>query len=214
MKKIVVFGATGGIGKKLIPLLETKYNVIALGSKDVDITKIIEVYLFFEQNDFDIVLNLSGKKYDVFLNEITKEDHEQILDMINVNILGTINILGGCLPKMRDKKYGRVISISSIFAEKNIPKNGIYCSSKAFIDRLISVANKENIEYGITCNTIQLGYWGDGMGENVSDEIQKKTKNKIGLKRYGTTEELFKTIDFIINNEYVCGTNLKIDGGL
>ena len=66
MKKIVVFGGTGGLGKKLIPLLEEKYTVISIGSKEVDITEFNQVQQFFSDNDFDIVLNMSGKKYDVF----------------------------------------------------------------------------------------------------------------------------------------------------
>lgn len=214
MKKMVVFGGTGGLGEKLLPLLTKKYNVISLGSKDVDITDFNQVLNFFNNNDIDIVLNLSGKKYDVFLNEITENDLPQINDMINVNIMGNINILSACLPNMIKKREGRIISISSVFADMNIPKNSIYCASKAFLDRLINVANRENIKYGVTCNTIQLGYWDGGMSYNVDNKYQELSKEKIGLKRWGRTEELFNTIVFIIENEYICGTNLKIDGGL
>jgi NADP-dependent 3-hydroxy acid dehydrogenase YdfG len=215
MKKIVVFGGTGGLGKKIMPLLNEKYNVISLGSKDVDITNFNEVKDFFNKNkDIDIVLNLSGKKYDVFLNEISNNDYESIQDMINVNIIGNINILAGCLPNMIENKYGRVIAMSSIFADMNISKNAIYCASKAFLDRLISNANKENIKYGITCNTIQLGYYEYGMGERVEDKYKEMAKNKIGLKRFCKVEEIYNVINFIVENEYVCGVNLKIDGGL
>ena len=66
--------------------------------------------------------------------------------MVNVNITGNINILAGCLPSMIKKNYGRVISISSVFSELNVPKNSIYCASKAFVDRLIATANKENVK--------------------------------------------------------------------
>lgn len=214
MKKIAVFGATGGLGVKLVPLLEKKYQVIVLGSKDVDITSLEQVKKFFDKNDIDIVLNMSGKKYDVFLNEIDFGDQEEINNMLDVNIKGNINILAGCLPKMIDKKYGRIILISSIFSELNVPKNSIYCSSKAFIDRLVSVANKENIKHNITCNSIQLGYWDGGMCYRVEEKYQEKAKSKIGLKRWGTIEELYNTINYIIENEYVCGINLKIDGGI
>ena len=48
----------------------------------------------------------------------------------------------------------------------------------------------------------------------VPEEIQQKAKNKIGLKRWGSIQELYNTIEYIVNNEYVCGTNLRIDGGL
>ena len=214
MKKIVVFGGTGGLGIKLIPLLEIKYEVISIGSKSVNISNFTEVQEFFKTNDIDIVLNMAGKSYDVYLSKINENDYYPITDMINVNIMGNINILAACLPKMINKKWGRVIVISSILAEQNIPKTSIYSASKAFADRLISVANKENIKYGITCNTIQLGYWDGGMKNRIDPKFQKKIKKTIGLKRWGKIEELYNTIDYIIENEYICGTNLKIDGGL
>lgn len=214
MKKIVVFGGTGGVGQKLIPFLEQKYQVTALGSKNVDVTSFEELKNFFTDHEFDIVLNMSGLKYDVFLSKISEEDQKSINDMIDVNIKGNINIVSTCLPKMIEKKYGRIISISSVFSELNVPKNSIYCATKAFIDRFISNANKENIKYGITCNSIQLGYWDGGMCHRVEEKYQEMAKEKIGLKRWGSIEELYNTVNYIVDNEYVCGVNLRIDGGL
>ena len=214
MKKLIVFGGTGGLGQKLIPFLEKKYDVTPVGSKDVDITSFSEVQKYFSENEFDVVLNMSGSKYDVFLSKIKDNDQEDINKMIDVNIKGNINIVSSCLPKMIEKKYGRIISISSVFSELNVPKNSIYCASKAFVDRFISNANKENVKFGITCNTIQLGYWDGGMCYRVDEKYQEMAKEKIGLKRWGKIEELYNTIDYIIENEYVSGTNLRIDGGL
>jgi len=214
MKKIVVFGGTGGVGQKLIPFLEQKYQVTALGSKNVDVTSFEEVKNFFAKNEFDIVLNMSGLKYDVFLSKINEEDQKPINDMIEVNIKGNINIVSTCLPKMIERKYGRIISISSVFSELNVPKNSIYCATEAFVDRFVSNANKENIKYGITCNSIQLGYWDGGMCHRVEEKYQEMAKEKIGLKRWGSIQELYNTVNYIIDNEYVCGINLRIDGGL
>ena len=214
MKKLIVFGGTGGLGQKIIPFLEKKYSVTSVGSKDIDITLFSEVQKYFNENEFDIVLNMSGSKYDVFLSKIKDSDQEDINKMIDVNIKGNINIVSSCLPKMIEKKYGRIISISSVFSELNVPKNSIYCASKAFVDRFISNANKENVKFGITCNTIQLGYWDGGMCYRVDEKYQEMAKEKIGLKRWGKIEELHNTIDYIIENEYVSGTNLRIDGGL
>lgn len=214
MKTIAVFGGSGGLGKNLVPMLKEKYNVISLGSSDVDITNLSQVKDFFYSNDIDIVLNMGGKKYDAFISKITGSDIESISEMMNVNMMGNVNILAGCLPGMIEKKYGRVIAISSVFSEMNVPKNSIYCASKAFVDRLISSANKENIKFGITCNTIQLGYWDGGMCYRIDEKYQQMAKDKIGLKRWGSMEELYNTINFIVENEYICGTNLKIDGGL
>lgn len=214
MKKIAVFGGKGGLGSKLVPFLEQRYIVIPLNSKDVDITNPKEVNDFFKNNDIDIVLNMAGKKHDAFLSKINESDYEGINAMIDVNIKGNINIISAALPQMIEKKWGRVISISSVFSEMNVPKNSIYCASKAFVDRLVSVANKENIKYGVTCNSIQLGFWDGGMCYEVEQKFQDIAKEKIGLKRWGKIEELYNTINYIVDTEYLCGINLKINGGL
>lgn len=214
MKNLVLFGGTGGIGKQLTPLLEKKYNVISLGSTPVDVTNIKSVKTFFDNSYIDVVVNLSGKKFDTYLFDLNGTDVDLINDMLDVNIKGNINILSSCLPYMRENGWGRVIGISSVFSEMNVPNNSIYCASKAFMDRLYSVANKENAQYGITCNTIQLGYWDGGMCYRVDPVLQDKAKNKIPMKRWGTIEELFNTINYIVDNEYVSGTQIKIDGGL
>jgi 3-oxoacyl-[acyl-carrier protein] reductase len=214
MKTIVVFGGTGGLGMKLVPLLRKNYNVISLGSSEVDITDLSSVKKFFETNSVDIVLNMSGRKYDAFLSKISYSDVDEIDKMLGVNIKGNINILASCLPQLIDKKYGRVIGISSVFSELNVPKNAIYCASKAFVDRLYSTSNKENVRFGITCNTIQLGYWDGGMAYRVDEKYIEMAKDKVGLKRFGEIKELYNTINYIVDNEYVCGTQIRLDGGL
>jgi NAD(P)-dependent dehydrogenase (short-subunit alcohol dehydrogenase family) len=214
MKRIVVFGGNGGLGSKLLPLLKEKYEVISPTSSEVDITNLAEVISFFKEKQADIVLNMSGKKNDNFLSNITVDNYQEVQSMLDVNIKGSINILAACLPSMIEKKFGRVIMISSVFAELNVPKNSIYCASKAFIDRLVLTANKENIKYGITCNTIQLGYWDGGMCHRVEQKYQDMAKDKIGLKRWGSAEELYNTINYLVDTEYVCGTKIRIDGGV
>jgi 3-oxoacyl-[acyl-carrier protein] reductase len=214
MKTIVVFGGNGGLGTKLLPLLKENYKVIYPRSSEVDITNLAEVTSFFKEKQVDIVLNMSGKKNDNFLSNITVNNYQEVESMVDVNIKGSINILAACLPSMIDKRFGRVIMISSVFAELNVPKNSIYCASKAFIDRLVLTANKENIKYGITCNTIQLGYWDGGMCDRVEQKYQDMAKEKIGLKRWGSAEELYNTINYLVDTEYVCGTKIRIDGGI
>jgi len=214
MKKLVIFGGNGGLGTKLVPLLKKKYGVISPRSSEVDITNLEEVNSFFKGKDIDIVLNMSGKKHDNYLSNINTDNYREIESMVDVNIKGNINVLAACLPSMIEKRYGRVIAISSVFAELNIPKNSIYCASKAFVDRLVSTANRENIKYGITCNTIQLGYWDGGMCHRVDQKYQDMAKEKIGLKRWGSAEELYSTINYIIDTEYLNGTNIRIDGGI
>jgi len=214
MKTIVIFGGSGGLGTALTPLLETKYKVISLSSKDVDITNFEQVEYFFKTNEVDIVLNFFGKNYDVFLSKIYGSDVDNIKQMFDVNINGHVNVMASCLPSMIEKKNGRIIGISSVLSEINVPSTSIYSATKAAVDKLYQVANKENIRYGITCNTIQLGYWEVGMIEQLSPKFQEQIKKSIGLRRWGKIDELYNAIEFIINTEYYCGNNMKLNGGI
>ena len=99
-------------------------------------------------------------------------------------------------------------------SEKNIIGTSVYSSTKSFLDKFVKNISLENIKYHITANTIQLGYFDGGMTYKIPETIINEIKKDIGLNRFGSIEELFNTIQFIISNEYVTGINLKIDGGL
>ena len=88
----------------------------------------------------------------------------------------------------------------------------IYSSCKSFIDRLIKNVSLENVKHGVTANTIQLGYFDGGMTYKIPQEHIESIKKTIGLQRFGKIEELVKTIDYLIDTEYVTGINLKMDG--
>jgi NAD(P)-dependent dehydrogenase (short-subunit alcohol dehydrogenase family) len=215
MKTIALFGGSGGLGTQLAPLLEQKYNVVSISSKDVDITEIDKVTKFFSENDIDILINLSGYNYDSFIHKIDIEKKwPQITDLVGINIYGTLNLLAEALQKMREKKYGRIILISSVLVEKPTLGTGLYSASKAFIDNLVKTVSLENISKGITCNSLQLGYFDGGMAHRLPENVVEPIKNSIGLKRWGTIQELYQTVDFLIETEYITGQNINISGGL
>ena len=60
MGKLAVFGGSGGLGSKVVESLDCFYDVISLSSKDVDVTNFDEVKDFFNNNEIESVLNLSG----------------------------------------------------------------------------------------------------------------------------------------------------------
>ena len=69
MKNLVLFGATGGLGNQLKQSLIGKYNVISLGSKDIDIADKSSIDKFFDSNDIDIVINMAAYNSDSFLHK-------------------------------------------------------------------------------------------------------------------------------------------------
>ena len=108
----------------------------------------------------------------------------------------------------------RTFSLFSVLSEKNVIGTSIYSSSKSFLDKFVKNISVENIKYGITSNTIQLGYFDGGMTYQIPENLIENVKSQIGLNRFGSIDELSNTIEFLIENEYITGINIKIDGGL
>lgn len=212
--QMVIFGGSGGLGSQMASMFADKYTVTALSSNDLDITNLTAVKEFFEHTPADIVLNLSGFNYDTFLHRITPENEAQLLKVLDVNARGNINLFAGCLPHMREQGFGRVIIISSVLSTKTVVGTSVYSATKSFIDTLVRVASAENISKHVTCNSIQLGYFDAGMCHRLPEKASEYIKNTIGLKRWGSMQELYNTINYMIDTEYFTGQNLEISGGL
>jgi NAD(P)-dependent dehydrogenase (short-subunit alcohol dehydrogenase family) len=210
MKKILLVGGNGGLGKQLTEDLELNYSCISVGSKILDVTNEEQVKGFLEKIDFDVIIYLSVKNIDGLIHKQTKETVEE---QINVNLFGFLNILRHSTNKLREKGYGRIIYISSVLSKNPIRGTGIYSASKAFCDNIIRTYSLENSKYGITSNSIQLGYFEGGLTDKVPNDILQNVKNNISLKRLGKVVEISSLIKTIISTEYINGTNISITGG-
>lgn len=215
MKTVALFGGTGGLGSQLVPFLEKDYKVIALGSKDIDVTSLESVTNFFNTNNIDIVVNLSGYNYDAFLHKYNESNYNEINKQLDINIKGTINIVSACLPKMRENNFGRIILSSSILADHPVISTSIYAGCKGFIDSLTKTTAIENASKNININSLQLGYFDGGLTYKIPEAFRESIKtNNIPAKRWGTIEELYNTINYMINTGYFTGQNVNISGGI
>jgi 3-oxoacyl-[acyl-carrier protein] reductase len=213
MKKILIIGGTGGLGNQVAKLMNN-YDVTSIGSNTLDIRNMESCERYFNENRFDVVINFAGVNYDSLIHKLSINNESDIQNLLDVNIKGTINVVSSCLKSMRENKYGRIILISSVLSEKRVIGTGLYSSCKAFIDRFVKNISIENIKYGITANSLQLGYFDGGMTYTIQEEYLDTIKKSIGLQRFGKIEEIVNTINYLINNEYTTGINLKIDGSL
>ena len=196
MKKILLIGGSGGLGSQLSNKLKNYYNVTSVGSKELDVRDYSQCENYFNKNKFDIVLNFAGVNYDTLVHKINEGNIDDVNNLIDVNIKGSINVTSSCLKSMRENQYGRIIHISSVLSEKNIIGTSIYSASKAFLDKFVKNISLENIKYHITANTIQLGYFDGGMSYRIPDDFIEMVKKDIGLNRFGSIDELSKTIQF------------------
>lgn len=215
--KLLLVGASGGLGSQVLSLLQKKYDVTPLSSKELDLTDSNSVKEFFEQYPvWDVVVNLSGYNFDTFVHKMGFDDQNisKLDKLIDVNIRGNINLLAGALPGMRNQKFGRVILISSVLSRKSQVGTGLYSATKSFIDTLARIANAENIGKGVTVNSVRLGYFDGGLAHKIPEQYANIILDSIPLHRWGSIEELYNILNFIIETEYCAGQNLEVSGGL
>lgn len=193
--------------------LENKYNVKAISTQELEDINY----------DFDIIINSVGININPTLTEAFDiKDYEEIL---NVNVLLPFKIIKNSLPHMRENKFGRIVSISSIYSLKPEIEMASFNSSKAALETLIKTIAKEYGSFGITANNIlptaflspvmeeiKNSYISSGMNEKEYDELLLKDSP---IKRLVTKEEISKLARFLISEDasFINGTSIPIDGG-
>jgi acetoacetyl-CoA reductase/3-oxoacyl-[acyl-carrier protein] reductase len=224
---IIITSASRGIGKFLFEKFKNegkdvvgfyKSNIPEDNNTNlfkVDVTKEEEVSKFFTENQFllnnVILINTAGISYNSFGH---KTDFDKWKSVIDVNLLGTFNLIRLALPKMREDNYGRIINFSSVVAQKGIPGTSAYASSKSALWGMSKALAAENGGKNVTINNINLGYFDIGMIEQVPADYLEDLIQSIPAKRLGSPKEIFSTVKFIIDTGYLNGTSIDLNGGL
>jgi acetoacetyl-CoA reductase/3-oxoacyl-[acyl-carrier protein] reductase len=224
---IIITGASRGIGHYLLQKLlsENKdiigvYNTTSPSSDKVlmykvDITKPEQIKKFIAKLKPDIkkiiLINCAGTNYNAFAH---KADLQKWTQVINVNLVGTFNMINAFLPLMREQNYGRIINFCSIIAQIGVPGTSAYASSKAGLWGLTKAISVENASKGITINNLNLGYFQIGMIDQVPIDMQNKIKLKIPEKEFGNPAEILIAVKYLIDSSYITGTSININGGL
>ena len=215
MSSCLIIGGNGGLGRQLIPILKPKYNIVAPGSKELDITDLNAVTDFFDKNSFDLVINMSCCNIDGFVHKLNQEN---FLKQIDVNIVGNVNLVSTALKHMRNRKWntagGNIILFSSILSDKAVAGTSMYSGCKGFIDSFVRTAAIENFNKNIYINSIQLGYFDGGLTDRIPDDILTQIEKSIPAGRLGNVWEIYNTIEYIVKTPYVSGSTIQVNGGL
>lgn len=225
--KIVITGASKGIGKYLFDTFKNEgYCVIGTynstfqeheeGYYKVNVADENSVDSFVNgvagNDDKFVLINCAGISYNSFAH---KADFNAWKKVIDINLVGTFNVIHRFLPLMRNANYGRIINFSSVVSKYPTPGVSAYAASKAAINGLTKSLSIENASKGITVNSINLGYTNAGMGNNdVPESYRQKITEKIPMNRFCEPIEIYKTIKYIIETEYLNGACIDLNGGL
>lgn len=225
---IIITGASRGIGKYLFDsysktdeiTIGTYLSTIKVPKSDklhyVDVTDFKNVESFLLRIKFSVenivLINCAGITYNSFLH---KSEPEKWKSVIDVNLVGTYNVIRVFLPFMREQNFGRIINFSSVVAKKGTPGVSAYAASKAALTGLTKSLCVENGSKNITVNNINLGYAQVGMGvEQVPDEFQTIIKSQIPSHEFCSPEDIYSTVEYLRNTPYVNGSSIDLNGGL
>ncbi len=162
-----------------------------------------------------VILNAASKTPHLAkAHELNFSDTEKFLQD---NINGNIWLLNQIIPHFMDKKFGRIVFMSSMNTQFPIPGYSIYASAKSALETYMKYISVEYGEFNITANSIRLGviqtqrnkaFWS-------RPSIREMLTAKTSLKRLGKPEELVPVVDALLEkNSYIQGTVIEVSGGL
>lgn len=167
----------------------------------------------------DVLINNAGIIYSEPLIKIMSKKKRHSLEtwqeVVNVNLTAPFVLTSYVAEQMvLTRRSGVIVNISSISATGNAGQSA-YSAAKAGIEALSTVWAKELGRFNIRSVAIAPGFIETkSTGGAVSSEVLKHVKSETPLKRLGTVQEVAHTVKYVIENDFVNGKILKLDGGL
>ncbi len=232
-KRVLITGATGGIGKALAhafyqegahlclsgrnrTALEDLHNtfqprcsVWPLDLGDSSATSAMVEEIAHTEGAIDILINNGGLTQDGFSFRMKDEQWDQV---IKVNLTACFQLSREVCKHMMKKKHGRIINISSIVGFSGNPGQANYCASKAGMIGLTKTMALELARWNITVNAIAPGYIDTAMTQHLPEQLIET----IPCKRYGTPQDIAYAALFLADDRasYITGQTVHVNGGL
>jgi len=160
----------------------------------------------------DILVNNAGITRDTTFHKMSAMQWQEV---INSNLNSVFNVTRPVIDGMRNRKWGRIIQISSINGQKGQYGQANYAASKAGMHGFTISLAQENAKFGITVNTVSPGYVATEMVMAVPEDVRNKIAAQIPVGRLGEPDEIAYAVAFFTNEEarWITGANLSINGG-
>lgn len=159
----------------------------------------------------DILVNNAGITRDGLAMRMKEEEFD---DVINVNLKGSFNMMRHVTKPMLKQKSGTIINMSSLVGIVGNVGQVNYAASKAGVIGMTKSFARELGSRQITVNAIAPGYIETDMTDILSDKIKKQMLDTIPMKKFGSVEDIAKTVEFLIESEYITGQVIEVNGGM
>lgn len=169
--------------------------------------------IYGELGRIDILVNNAGITDDQLLLRMKEEQWDQVLE---TNLKGVFNCTKAVARYMLKKKYGRIVSISSVIALMGNPGQANYAASKAGMIGFTKAVARELARKRITVNAIAPGYIQTDMTEKMEERAKEGILSLIPQGRLGSVEDVANAVLFLVSDaaSYITGHVLNVSGGL
>ena len=235
-KKILITGATGGIGYALVKkYLSLDGTVLATGTNTEKLDSLKKEFpnlnvLKFDVSDhskveefienvtsqmvgLDVLVNNAGITMDNLSLRMKDQEWKKVID---INLSSTFYLCKYAIKKMLKNKYGRIVNITSIVGHTGNLGQTNYSASKAGIVALSKSLAIEYAKKNITINCVSPGFIQSKMTDNIVESIKAVLTSRIPMSKLGTGEDVSNTVAFLSSDaaSYITGETIHVNGGM
>ncbi len=236
MKKVLITGATGGIGEAICSLLSKEHEIFIIGRNQSKINDLYKKYNNIRghficdlgnQNEINNIITEIDEKsinIDILINNagITNDalflrmDIKKWRKVIETNLNSNFILSNAVSKNMIKKKWGRIINITSVVGHTGNFGQANYSASKAGIIGMSKSVALELAKRNITVNCISPGFIETSMTAVLSDQQRKSLIEKIPMGQIGSAEDVAYCVEFLVSekSKYITGQTIHINGGL
>ena len=192
-----------------VPTFAVQCDIKSTDAVDAMVDAVIEKF-----GRIDILINNAGTGAIGNAEDITDEQFE---NEMQIDLFGSFRVARAVAKKaMIPAKYGRIINIASMYGlvGNMVAGSTPYHAAKGGVVNMTRALAAEWGKHGITVNAIAPGFIETDMTDQLSDRVKEAMLGQIPLKRFGQVEHIAKTVDFLIDNDYITGQVIEVNGGL